>query len=239
VLGVALATLLVATALGKMSSVRLDRHLCETTHGGKFVDIPGFPGEQIDRRLLPDIRWMVRKYNIFVLDGYALTGHAWNGEHPIGLALDIAPNKASGGSWREIAHLARWAEPEQNDPRPPFRWVGWNGDEDHGRGDHLHLSWMHSETERGNPARVVYTRKCPERHPRQDGPDGGPGSDPAPDEPSPEEPAAGGVGAGHGYVGDGGTEPSRLDSGEESGGVEAKRLARRIAGLQGSGPQHD
>jgi hypothetical protein len=167
---------------------------------------------------------MVRKYNIFITDGYALTGHAWNGEHPIGLALDIVPNKAAGGSWREIAHLAHWAEPVKNDPRPPFRWVGWNGDEGHGRGDHLHLSWMHSDTEPGNPARVVYTRKCPDRHPRRDGSDGQADSEPS-DGSGGDQADGGGVGTGGNYMGDGGTE--------------ASRLAQRFDRLQAAGPDHD
>ena len=109
-------------------------------------------------RLLDDVEWLERRYKIFITDGYATSGHAMNGEHPIGLALDIVPNAAAGGSWKKITKLARWAEPQQNQPRAPFRWVGYNGDAGHGRGHHLHLSWMHSETKPKQPAEVVYTR---------------------------------------------------------------------------------
>jgi hypothetical protein len=150
---------------GPLSSVVVEPGLCETTGGGAFVEIPGFPGESIDVRLLDDIAWMVRRYKIFITDGYATSGHAANGEHPIGLALDIVPNKAQGGSWKKITKLARWAEPSQNRPRPPFRWVGYNGDSGHGRGNHLHLSWMHSVTKPKVPAEVVYTRSCPGGNP--------------------------------------------------------------------------
>ncbi|HYY73823.1 MAG TPA: hypothetical protein VE662_03295 [Solirubrobacterales bacterium] len=151
-----------SAASAAMVSKQIDRHLCKTVHGGRFVDIPGFPGEQIDRRLLPDIRWMKRHFLIFITDGYSMDPvHAENGEHPLGLATDIVPNKAKGGTWGEIGDLAHLAEPEQDAPIPPWRWVGWNGDPGHGRGDHLHLSWMHSPSEPGHPARVVYTRKCP------------------------------------------------------------------------------
>jgi hypothetical protein len=66
-----------------------------------------------------------------------------------------------GGSWGEIGELARLAEPHQNAPIPPWRWVGWNGDAGHGRGNHLHLSWAHSPAKPRHTARVVYTRKCP------------------------------------------------------------------------------
>src|SRR5918992_3830382 len=99
-LAVGLTALIVASAAGRMQSTKIENHLCETKHGGKFVDIPGFPGEKIDRRLLADVDWLVRKYDIFITDGYALGGHARTGEHPIGLALDIVPDKAAGRSWR-------------------------------------------------------------------------------------------------------------------------------------------
>ncbi|HYU61691.1 MAG TPA: hypothetical protein VEK39_13110 [Solirubrobacterales bacterium] len=145
-----------------MHSVQVQEGLCETTGGGEFVPIPGFPGESIDKRLLEDIAWMVHRYKIFITDGYSTSDvHAANGEHPIGLAIDVIPNTAVGGTWRKVTKLARWAEPAQNQPRAPFRWVGYNGDEGHGRGNHLHLSWMHSETKPKHPAETVYTRFCP------------------------------------------------------------------------------
>jgi hypothetical protein len=151
-----------ASSAAGMRSEKLGTHLCKTVHGGRFVPIPGFPGEKIDRRLLPDIRWMKRRFDIFITDGYSLDPvHAENGEHPLGLATDIVPNKAKGGNWDEIGELAHLAEPQQNEPIMPWRWVGWNGDAGHGRGNHLHLSWSHSPSTPGHPARVVYTRRCP------------------------------------------------------------------------------
>jgi hypothetical protein len=156
--------LLFASALpaeARMRSTKITHRLCETTGGGKFVAIPGFPGEKIDRRLLRDIRWMERKFEIFITDGYSTARyHSRNGEHPIGLALDIVPS--ASGSWEKIDRLADKAEPRQNRPKMPWRWVGWNGDAGHGRGDHLHLSYAHSETRPKDPARTVYTRLCPD-----------------------------------------------------------------------------
>jgi hypothetical protein len=165
---VALAAVAVALTMpsdaAAMRSTKVAPGLCKTVGGGKFVKIPRFPGERIDRRLLRDIRWMVRKYSIFVSDGFSTSPvHAWNGEHPIGLALDIVPDRSRGGNWKKITRLARFAEPRQNEPRPPWRWVGYNGDPGHGRGHHLHLSYMHSETKPTVPARVVYTYRCPKR----------------------------------------------------------------------------
>ncbi len=147
----------------RMRSKVIDRHLCKTVGGGRFVDIPGFPGEKIDRRLLADIRWMKRRFHIFITDGYSTDpAHARNGEHPIGLAADIVPNRAKGGTWRDIGALARKAEPRAGPSDRALALGGLERRSDHGRGHHLHLSWMHSETEPEDPARVVYTRKCPE-----------------------------------------------------------------------------
>jgi hypothetical protein len=163
---VAAAGVLAAAAIGKMTSRLLEPKLCETKGGGKFVKIPGFPGERIDRRLLTDIEFLLEKYKnkIFITDGYSTDPvHSRNGEHPIGLALDIIPNFSTTKKWRKVSRLAKWAEPEQDQPRPPFRWVGYNGDVNHGRGHHLHLSWSHSETSPEEPARTVYTINCPEQ----------------------------------------------------------------------------
>jgi hypothetical protein len=147
-------------ATSETRSAKLSETLCRTTGGGRFVPIPGFPGERIDQRLLPDIRWMQRYFRIHIGDGYSLDPvHSSNGEHPLGLALDITP--ARNGGWARISRLARLAEPRQNRPRAPFRWVGYAGDAGHGPHHHLHLSWMHSAARYGKPARTVYTRICP------------------------------------------------------------------------------
>jgi hypothetical protein len=125
------------------------------TSRGRFVTIPGSPGERIDRRLLRDIAFLKARYHVAITDGYALHGHEPHGEHPIGVAVDLVPGP--GGSWETVDRLAKWAEPRQNHPRPPFRWVGYNGDPGHGRGDHLHLSWMHGPARFGHTAPWVLT----------------------------------------------------------------------------------
>jgi hypothetical protein len=164
-LAAALAPLAIAAPAGAdMLSVKLDDGTCQTTGGGRFVPIPGFPGERIDRRLLTDIAWLEKRYPIFITDGYSLDPvHAQKGEHPLGLALDIVPDKSIGGTWAQITALALWAEPKQNHPVFPFRWVGYEGDAGHGIGNHLHLSWAHSDSTRGPgfPVRTVYTLRCP------------------------------------------------------------------------------
>lgn len=114
---------------------------------GGIVPIPGMPGESIHRSILGDVMQIIRKYRARVTDGYATSGHAANGEHPKGLAVDLVPG--AGGSWDDITALANWAEPQQNNPRSPFRWVGYTGDAGHGSGDHLHLSWLANATMSG------------------------------------------------------------------------------------------
>lgn len=163
VLAIALLGALGAAAVAKMTSTRSGPLLCKTSGGGRFVDIPRFPGERIDRRLLADVRYLARKYKIFVTDGFSTDPvHSANGEHPIGLALDIVPDRSRGGRWRDLGRLARWAEPRPNQPRLPFRWVGYNGDSGHGRGHHLHLSYAHSGKRRfGRPMRTMYSLRCP------------------------------------------------------------------------------
>jgi hypothetical protein len=109
---------------------------------GPLTPIPGSRGLFVDRRILPDVEYLVARYHVAVNAAYATSGHRPGGEHPLGLAVDLVPGR--GGTWDDVDRLAHWAEPVQNAPRPPFRWVGYNGDLGHGRGNHLHLSWDHS-----------------------------------------------------------------------------------------------
>jgi hypothetical protein len=129
---------------------------------GKIIPIPASvpheEGDMVDQRILPDLRWIARRYPILVTDGYS--GPLPNGEHAgchgchtrgsdhyNGLAVDLVPLNGDGrcdSTWAGITRLAHWAEPVQNKPRPPFRWVGYDGDAGHGCGNHLHLSWNHA-----------------------------------------------------------------------------------------------
>ena len=200
-----------STAGARMKSTKLSNGICLTEGGGRFVGIPGFPGERIDRRLLPDVRLLVRRYKVFVTDGFSTSSvHSANGEHPLGLGLDIVPNRAAGGTWAEIDALAGFAEPQQNRTIAPFRWVGYDGDANHGRGHHLHLSWSHSPGTFGKPVRSVYTMRCPKRATGD--------REPSPDEPS--EPS-------------GGTESGKPPPSAPSGGIEP-RLAPVVAETAGA-----
>jgi len=108
---------------------------------GGIVPIPGFPGESIASSILGDVMKLVRQYKLMIYDGFGGSPpHAPNSDHLWGGAIDVGPGP--GGSWDLIDKLAHWAEPRQNAPRKPFRWVGYDGDPGHGRGNHLHLSWI-------------------------------------------------------------------------------------------------
>jgi hypothetical protein len=129
---------------------------------GQIVPIPAAipheEGDMVDRRIVPDLRWIANRFPIVVTDGYsgplpdgAHVGcrgcHVKHSDHYNGLAVDIVPLNDSGrcdSSWSGITRLALWAEPLQNRPRSPFRWVGYDGDAGHGCGHHLHLSWEHA-----------------------------------------------------------------------------------------------
>jgi hypothetical protein len=140
---------------------------------GKIVPIPASipheEGDMVDKRIVPDLRWIAQRYPIYVTDGYS--GPLPNGEHVgchgchvkhsdhyNGLAVDIVAIEGGpgcDGHWAPITRLALWAEPRQNRPVLPFRWVGYNGDAGHGCGNHLHLSWNHAPAPRNELAEWV------------------------------------------------------------------------------------
>lgn len=147
---------------------------------GKLVRIgkriPHAAGAMADRRILNNLRYLARRYDIHVVEGYAgpLRGfgqvgcracHVSRSDHYNGLAVDIVPRRWDGAgcdrSWKPVNRLARWAEPRQNRPRLPFRWVGYNRDFNHGCGDHLHLSWNHAPARRFRVADWVTVFKLP------------------------------------------------------------------------------
>jgi hypothetical protein len=213
-------------ATAKMKSTKVAAGLCLTEGGGRFVDVPGFPGETIDRRLLRDVKYLKRKFKIFVTDGFSTDPvHSANGEHPLGLALDIAPDKSKGGSWADIDALAAWAEPKQNSPIAPFRWVGYDGDAGHGRGHHLHLSWSHSPAKFGEPADSVYTMRCPKKGPKRNegsSSSSGGGKPDKPQKPEKPDPPSGGTEPGGGTPSgpSGGTAPRLAPVAAERGGID-------------------
>ena len=133
------------------------------TGGGRRVLVPGQGWALVDSRILSDVLYLIGRYHVRITEGFGTIGHSHFGEHPLSLAVDIEPG--AGGTWDDVSRLARWAEPRQNRPRPPFRFVGWNGDYNHGHpsickprlgcAPHLHLSWAHSPAAPRRIARTV------------------------------------------------------------------------------------
>jgi hypothetical protein len=156
---------------------------------GKIValppSVPHADGVMVDKRIVDNLRRIAGRYAIYVEEGYSgpLPGvgqvgcrkcHVENSDHYFGLAADIIPLRWDGhgcdGSWKPVTNLARWAEPRQNHPRLPFRWVGYNHDADHGCGDHLHLSWEHADARKFHLADWVTVFDVP--WPRAEPPEG-------------------------------------------------------------------
>jgi hypothetical protein len=134
---------------------------------GEIVPIPAAipheEGDMVDSRIVPDLRWLAQHFPIFVTDGYSgplpdgehvgcNNCHVSGSDHYNGLAVDVVPLNGTSGkcdaTWAPITRLALWAEPVQNKPVLPFRWVGYDGDAGHGCGNHLHLSWNHAAAPR-------------------------------------------------------------------------------------------
>jgi hypothetical protein len=129
---------------------------------GRIVPIPASipheAGDMVDNRIVPDLRWISERWPIYVTDGYSgplpngtHVGcdecHVHGSDHYNGVAVDLVPTEPTStcdSHWTRITELALWAEPVQNAPVLPFRWVGYEGDAGHGCGNHLHLSWNHA-----------------------------------------------------------------------------------------------
>ncbi len=159
-----LAPLLLLVGVAKATAAEPPPATTRIVHApGKIVPIPASipheAGDMVDNRILPDLRWIARRYPIFVTDGYSgplpngkHVGcdecHVKGSDHYNGVAVDLVPavgdSTVCNAAWAPITRLALWAEPVQNEPVPPFRWVGYNGDAGHGCGNHLHLSWNHA-----------------------------------------------------------------------------------------------
>jgi hypothetical protein len=159
VFALSLAPLLLVCAYSQASPIPATRLLYST---GRIVPIPASipheEGDMVDKRILPDLRWIAKRYPIYVTDGYSgplpdgehvgcNRCHVRGSDHYNGLAVDLVPvggDAKCDSTWAPITRLAHWAEPVQNEPRAPFRWVGYDGDAGHGCGNHLHLSWNHA-----------------------------------------------------------------------------------------------
>jgi hypothetical protein len=136
--------------------------------GSFLAAVPG-TNAFCDRRIVPDVIAIMRRYRLVPGDCFALSGHAGAGEHPLGLGIDLSPGP--GGSWDLAAQAARdfgWnpgcgASGCAGLLPAPFRFIGYNGYPGHGdpahagANAHLHLSWQHTPAAPGSPAARVQT----------------------------------------------------------------------------------
>jgi len=150
IVGAVVAATLVAAPLAAADQQDMG-HGGATAEPGQMVPVPGEPGTEVDRRMLRDAVALDKACGLDYGDGYAESGHAANGEHPLGLALDIDPDAQNDAGWDRVDKLAAWAHAHEDGN--PFYWVGYDGDSGHGRTEHLHLSWDHGPG--GGVARVA------------------------------------------------------------------------------------
>jgi hypothetical protein len=127
---------------------------------------------ECDRRIRADVIWLARRYRVTVTACYAI--HASGGEHPLGAAVDLVPDR--GQTWQasteRLARAVGWKRScaatgvAPACARPPFRFVGYDGYLGHGdpahcacgANAHLHLSWLTSASigESQNASRSTY-----------------------------------------------------------------------------------
>lgn len=108
-----------------------------------IVAIPSEPGESIRRDMLPFVVAMRARFKVDVTDGYspASSGkHSPTGDHPKGLGLDVVPDRNRGGTWDDVDDAVAWGKQNLGDGKL-FRWIGYNGVLNHGRGHHAHFSF--------------------------------------------------------------------------------------------------
>lgn len=123
-----------------------------TGDGRWLADVPGFPGERCDARIVADVVAITVEFGLRLTDCFGGAPHETNGEHPLGLAADLVP---VDGDWSRTARTAAafgWAPACAANGCPgrgPLRVVLYNGfpghgDPAHSGTPHLHLSWQHA-----------------------------------------------------------------------------------------------
>jgi hypothetical protein len=133
-------------------------------HGAWLGQVPGFPGERCDRRIIPDVLVLTSSFGLRLSDCFGGYPHETRGEHPLGLAADLVPIDGDWSRTLSLAAAAGWSPRCASDgcvDRGPFRVVLYNGFPGHGdpahtRTPHLHLSWQHSPAPPFTRAREVF-----------------------------------------------------------------------------------
>ena len=126
------------SAGGLAAGADADPHAARIVYApGKIVPIPASipheAGDMVDRRIVPDLRWIAARFPIYVTDGYSgpLPERRTRRLQPLprqGLRPLQRPRRRHRAAraassqmrrhWAPITRLAHWAEPVQNKPRP-------------------------------------------------------------------------------------------------------------------------
>jgi hypothetical protein len=131
--------------------------------GPWLVGVPGAQDERCDARIVPDVLALLSTFGLRLTACYGGAPHATDGEHPLGLAIDLVP---ADGDWARTMTAARafgWSPACATSGcsgRGPFRVVLYNGFPGHGdpahtSTPHLHLSWQHAPADPFTRARWV------------------------------------------------------------------------------------
>jgi hypothetical protein len=142
---------------------------------GWLVEVPGFPGERCDARIVADVVAITSRFGLRLTDCFGGAPHARDGEHPLGLAADLVPVDGDWNRTLRAAVAAGWSPACAASGCPgrgPLHVVLYNGFPGHGdpahtRTPHLHLSWQHAPAapfSRAAWVRVLLTRS-PEARP--------------------------------------------------------------------------
>jgi hypothetical protein len=130
-----------------------------------LATVPNFPGERCDRRIVADVLLLTSRYGLHLIDCFGGAPHALNGEHPLGLAVDVSPTDGNWDRTLRLATAAGWSPACARSGCAglgPFRTVLYNGYPGHGdprfsSSPHLHLSWEHGDARPYSPAPWVRT----------------------------------------------------------------------------------
>lgn len=154
--------------LGAIQKAFEPRHLAALP-----ADVSAAAGISCDARVVPDVVYLARRFGILVSSCYSPSGHEATGEHPLGAAIDAGPRDGDWARTARLAHAVGWrlscaaSGVAPACANPPFRFVGYNGYENHGDpahcvpcggGPHIHISWLTSASpgEPENRARYGY-----------------------------------------------------------------------------------
>ena len=117
-----------------------------------LAEVPGFPGERCDARIVADVVALLTAYGLHLTDCYGGKPHSLHGEHPLGLAIDVvavrrrlATHGSARASRRLELPLAPPAAALRQGPSASFSTTAIRDTATRSTASrpHLHVSWRH------------------------------------------------------------------------------------------------